>query len=130
MIVDTSVLVSILRSEEDALSLWQQMSGLDEGPSLSAGNYLEVGMVIDRDRNIEASARIEELLDDLDVTVEPVTPAQARLARRAYRQFGKGSGHPAKLNYGDCFAYALAIDRNEPLLFKGRDFAQTDVRRA
>jgi ribonuclease VapC len=59
-----------------------------------------------------------------------VTPAQARIAREAYRDFGKGSGHPAQLNFGDCFAYALAKDKAEPLLFKGDDFARTDVRRA
>jgi uncharacterized protein with PIN domain len=64
----------------------------------------------------------------LDIEVAPVTPAQAKIARQAYRDFGRGSGHPAKLNFGDCFAYALAIDRNEPLLFKGEDFTHTGVR--
>ena len=59
-----------------------------------------------------------------------VTEAQAKIAREAYRDFGKGSGHPAQLNFGDCFAYALARDRGEPLLFKGNDFSQTDVRSA
>jgi ribonuclease VapC len=61
---------------------------------------------------------------------EPVTEAQARVAREAYRDFGKGSGHPARLNFGDCFAYALAKVTGEPLLFKGNDFAQTDIKSA
>jgi ribonuclease VapC len=61
------------------------------------------------------------------IAIEPVTERQARIAREAYRDFGKGSGHPARLNFGDCFAYALAKDKNEPLLFKGTDFAETDV---
>jgi len=57
----------------------------------------------------------------------PVTEAQARIAREAYRDFGRGSGHPARLNFGDCFAYALAKAMNEPLLFKGDDFTRTDI---
>ena len=61
------------------------------------------------------------------IEIVPFTPAQARLARIAYQQFGRGSGHPARLNMGDCFAYALARDLGEPLLFKGRDFALTDI---
>jgi ribonuclease VapC len=60
----------------------------------------------------------------------PVTSDQARIARQAYRDYGKRSGHPARLNFGDCFAYALAIDTDEALLFKGDDFGHTDVRRA
>lgn len=64
------------------------------------------------------------------ISIEPVTEAQARIARQAYRRFGKGNGHPARLNFGDCFAYALARDRNEPLLFVGNDFIHTDIRSA
>ena len=67
---------------------------------------------------------------EVGIVIEPVTERQARIAREAYRDFGKGSGHPAQLNFGDCFAYALAKDKAEPLLFKGADFAHTDVRRA
>ena len=63
----------------------------------------------------------------MQLLVEPVTMAQARIAREAYRDFGRGSGHPARLNFGDCFAYALAKETGEPLLFKGGDFARTDV---
>jgi ribonuclease VapC len=74
------------------------------------------------------SNRFDALLAQLDVRVVPFTPSQATIARQAYRDFGRGSGHPAKLNFGDCFAYALAIDTDEPLLFKGDDFHHTDVR--
>ncbi len=70
---------------------------------------------------------LDELLGALEITIEPVTEAQARIARAAYRQYGRGAGSPAALNYGDCFVYALARDLGEPLLFKGADFAQTDI---
>jgi len=61
------------------------------------------------------------------IKVEPVTKRHAEMARQAFRDFGRGSGHPAGLNFGDCFSYALAKQRGEPLLFKGNDFSQTDV---
>jgi ribonuclease VapC len=94
---------------------------------ISAVNYVESAAVIDGSRDPIASRRFDDLLREAQVAVEPVTEAQARIAREAYRDFGKGSGHPAKLNFGDCFAYALAKARNESLLFKGDDFSQTDV---
>jgi ribonuclease VapC len=72
----------------------------------------------------------ERLVEIGGSVVELVTEAQARIARAAYRDFGKGSGHPARLNFGDCFAYALAKVKREPLLFKGSDFAQTDIKSA
>lgn len=68
------------------------------------------------------------MIEAAQIAIEPVTEAQARIARQAYRDFGKASGHPAKLNFGDCFAYALAKATGEPLLFKGQDFSQTDVK--
>jgi ribonuclease VapC len=74
-----------------------------------------------------ASRRFNDLLKAADVIIEPVTVEQAHIARDAYRDFDRGSGHPAKLNFGDCFAYALAKAKSEPLLFKGHDFAKTDV---
>jgi ribonuclease VapC len=84
-------------------------------------------MVIDGSRDPVASRRLDDLLRAAGLAVEPVTEAQARIAREAYRDFGKGSGHPAQLNFGDCFAYALAKVTGEPLLFKGNDFSQTDI---
>jgi ribonuclease VapC len=97
---------------------------------ISAVNYVETAAVIDAARDPIASRRLDELLREAEVKIEPVTEVQARMARQAYRDFGKGSGHAAKLNFGDCFAYALAIDKDEPLLFKGQDFSFTDVRSA
>jgi ribonuclease VapC len=77
---------------------------------------------------IRSSRRFDELVLEAQITIEPVTEAQARIAREAYRDFGRGSGHRAKLNFGDCFAYALAKVTGEPLLFKGDDFAKTDIK--
>ena len=97
---------------------------------VSAGTYIELGVVFDGSRNAALTRRLDEFLAEAKVIVESVTAEQARIAREAYRDFGKGSGHPARLNLGDCFAYALAKDKAEPLLFKGDDFRHTDVRRA
>jgi ribonuclease VapC len=76
------------------------------------------------------SRRLDDLIASAEIVIEPVTEAQAHIARLAYRDYSRGSGHPARLNFGDCFAYALARASGEPLLFKGDDLAQTDVRRA
>lgn len=76
------------------------------------------------------SADLDAFLANYMIPIEPVTERQAKLARIAYRRFGRGSRHPARLNFGDCFAYALARDRNEPLLFVGDDFIHTDIRSA
>jgi ribonuclease VapC len=70
---------------------------------------------------------LDELVERFDIRIEPVTAEQAKIARQAYRDFGKGSGHPAGLNFGDCFSYALAREKREPLLWKGNDFGHTDV---
>ncbi len=94
---------------------------------LSAASYVEASAVIDATGNPIASRRFDDLLREARIVIEPVTEAQARIAREAFRDFGRGSGHPAKLNFGDCFVYALARARNEPLLFKGDDFVHTDI---
>jgi ribonuclease VapC len=94
---------------------------------MSAANYFEAAIVIDGARSPIASRRFDEAVTEAGIIIEPVTREQAEIARAAYRDFGKGSGHPARLNFGDCFAYALARARREPLLFKGGDFSQTDV---
>ena len=90
---------------------------------------MEAAIVIDKGRSPIASRLFDELLRETNLIIEPVTEQQARIAREAYRDFGKGSGHAANLNFGDCFAYALAKAMNEPLLFKGDDFKHTDVKR-
>ena len=94
---------------------------------MSAATYLEAAVVIDGSRDAVASRRFDDFMREAAIAIEPVTESQARLAREAYRDFGKGSGHPARLNFGDCFAYALAKTRCESLLFKGEDFGHTDV---
>ncbi len=83
--------------------------------------------MIDASRDPIASRRFDELVKEAQISIEAVTEAQAQVAREAYRDFGKGSGHPARLNFGDCFAYALAKITGEPLLFKGDDFIHTDI---
>jgi ribonuclease VapC len=126
MILDTSAIIAILRDEPDAA---QFAKAIEEAGHcrISAVNYVEGAAVIDGSRDPVASRRYDDLLREAEVTIEPVTETQARIAREAYRDFGKGSGHPAKLNFGDCFAYALARDVAEPLLYKGEDFLHTDV---
>ena len=84
-------------------------------------------MVIDGARDAIASRRLDEMVAKARIAIEPVTARHANIARAAYRDFGKGSGHPAALNFGDCFGYALAKATGEALLFKGDDFQHTDV---
>jgi len=93
---------------------------------MSAANYLETGIVIDANRDDGLSERLDRLIVHFEIDVVPVTLAHAKLARSAYRRFGKGY-HPAALNFGDCFAYALARSEAAPLLFKGDDLPQTDI---
>ena len=129
MILDTSAVIAIFLNEPEALGFANALEKADV-IRISAGSYLELGTVIDGRRNPALSRRLDDFLAEADVVIEPVTERQARIARDAYRDFGKGSGHPAGLNFGDCFAYALAKDKGEPLLFKGNDFRHTDVRPA
>ena len=126
MIVDTSALIAILRDERDAISYAKAIANAAI-TRISAGNYVETAAVIDASRDPIASRRFDDLLREARIMIEPVTEVQARIAREAYRDFGRGTGHPARLNFGDCFAYALAKAINEPLLFKGDDFTHTDV---
>lgn len=130
MIVDTSALVSMIAEEGDAVEIAERLDDARGNILFSAGNYLEAAIVLDRRGDPVRSAKLDSLLHLLEIEIAPVTEAQARIARQAYRDFGKGSGHPAKLNFGDCFAYALATERGEALLFKGDDFTHTGVRRA
>ncbi len=130
MIVDTSVIISILKAEPDSRELVLVMKESSTTLKLSAASYVEIGAVIDQARDPIASRRVDELITALRIQVESVTASQADLAREAYRDFGKGSGHPAGLNFGDCFSYALAKAFAEPLLFKGNDFGHTDVENA
>ena len=126
MIIDTSAIVAILRAETGAPSFADAIAGA-QSRRVCAVNFVEAAAVIDGSRDPVASRRFDDLFREARLTIEAVTEVQARIARDAYRDFGKGSGHPAGLNLGDCFAYALAKDTGEPILFKGDDFRHTDL---
>ena len=128
MIVHSSALVAMLWCEPEGEALAEVLTA-DQNPVVSAANYLEAGIVIDRDRDAALSATLDAVIAELGIEIVPVTPEQAKIARQAYRDFGKGSGHPARLNFGDCFAYALAMERGEKLLFKGEDFVHAGFAR-
>ncbi|MBI1758949.1 MAG: type II toxin-antitoxin system VapC family toxin [Actinobacteria bacterium] len=126
MIIDTSALIAILRAEPEAAACAKAIEAAGHR-RMSAANFLEAAVVMDSVRDPVVSRRFDELITTAEIRIEPVTGTQARIARDAYRDFGKGSGHPAGLNFGDCFAYALAKELGEPLLFKGNDFVHTDL---
>ncbi len=126
MIIDTSALIAILRAEPDAGEMARAIEHA-QIRRISAANWLETAVVIDASRDPVASRRFGELVQTAELHVEPVTGDQARIARDAYRDFGTGSGHKAGLNFGDCFAYALAKSTGDDLLFKGNDFGHTDI---
>jgi len=128
VIVDASALITVVL-EESGFETYLETLLRSPVNRMSAATFLEAAIVVDRLPNPRASVRFDELISDLGIIVEPVTAHQATTAREAHRRFGRGSGHPAKLNFGDCFAYALAKDLEEPLLFVGQDFIHTDVRR-
>ncbi len=127
MILDSSALVAVFDGEREHLAF---SSAIMAAPRrrISAATLVEVTMVIDGRKDAVQSRQFDELVDGMDIEIAPFTERQARIAREAFRDFGRGSGHPAGLNLGDCFAYALAKDTGEPLLYKGDDFVYTDVR--
>jgi ribonuclease VapC len=126
MIVDTSALIAILRGEPDAQVFAQAIA--DAGHvNVSAATLFEASVVADGARDRTVARRFDDICQESRLTVVPFDKAQASIAREAYRDFGKRSGHKARLNLGDCFAYALARVTGEPLLYKGTDFGQTDV---
>jgi len=126
VIIDSSVLVAILKEESEAPVLMSAILG-HRGPlRMSAANHLEAAIVIDRNRSTELSDRLDVLIRALAIEIVPMTAQHSTIGREAYRSFGKGN-HRARLNLGDCFAYALSKASGEPLLFKGDDFVHTDV---
>ena len=126
MILDTSALIAILRAEPKAAACAGAVEAAPRRRMLAA-NFVEAAVVIDGSRDPVASRRFDDFVNEAQLIIEPVTEIQARIAREAYRDFGRGSGHPARLNFGDCFAYALARATGEPRLFKGSDFSRTDI---
>lgn len=125
MVLDTSALIAILAAEPEA-DVFADAIVDATNRMLSAGSLLETAIVIEARHGIAGSEKLDELLQAAEVRIEPVTADQVSVARLAYRTYGKGR-HPAGLNYGDCFAYALAKISGEPLLFKGEDFSRTDI---
>lgn len=128
IVVDTSALIAILLDEPERRTLIDVI--VDYGdPCVSAATYLEASMVMEAYSGIHGGRDIDDLIEDVGIRIVPVDQAQARIAREAFRRFGKGR-HRAKLNFGDCFVYALAKALDAPLLFKGNDFVLTDVKHA
>ena len=125
MILDTSALAAIFFGEPEA-HLYTQLIHDADRCLISAGNFLELAMVIEGQIGPDAGRQCDTFFRRAAIIIEPVTVEQAHLARQAFLDFGK-SRHPAGLNLGDCFAYALAKNTGEPLLFKGNDFKKTDV---
>ena len=129
MIVDSSAVIAVLNQEEG----WQDIDAAlrqASRPQMSAATYVELGIVVDRLTAPSVSRRLDRLLAAWGIEVVPLTEPQARTARAAHRDYGRGSGHPARLNLGDCFAYALAADTGQTLLYKGEDFGHTDIESA
>jgi ribonuclease VapC len=126
MIIDTSAIIAILRNEPEAAFFAGAIADASDR-RVSAVNYVEAAVVIDASGDPIASRRVDDFFKVAQISIDAVTQTHAKIARDAYRDFGKGSGHPARLNFGDCFAYALAKSVGEPLLFKGNDFMHTDI---
>jgi ribonuclease VapC len=127
MVLDTSALLAILLDEPERRAFTEAIEAT-EGRFVSAANFVEVSMILESRHGAEGVRALDRLLAAAHIEIAPVDQLQGLAAREAFRQFGKGR-HPAGLNYGDCFSYALAKCRGEPLLFKGGDFTQTDVLR-
>lgn len=128
MIVDTSALIAIFFEEPES-DLYVRIIYDAERCHISAANFVELSMVIESQAGAEASRQCDMFFRRASIVIEPVTVEQAYLARQAFHDFGKGR-HPAGLNFGDCFAYALAKATGESLLFKGMDFSKTDIKAA
>lgn len=126
IVVDTSVFVAIKGGESEAASFGEALSRADE-LAMSAGNYLESAMIAES--RFGGRAALDAWLNDRRIRIQAVDLTIAQIAADAFARFGKGR-HPAGLNYGDCFAYALAKSLDAPLLYKGKDFPQTHIRAA
>jgi len=129
MIVDASAILAILLKEPEEYRFADLLAEAKGSSAMSPVNYLEVALRTDRGDMPDTSRKLNEILSRMNVTILDVTAEQAYLAREACQRFGKGN-HPARLNLGDCFAYALAKAKGEPLLFKGDDFRLTDIEAA
>ena len=125
MILDTSAIIAILFNENDA-QLYAQAITRADSCRLSAATFVETAIVVEAQTKNNGGRQLDAFIRRAGIAIEPVTEEQAHIARQAFIDFGKGR-HPAGLNYGDCFSYALAKATHEALLFKGKDFAKTDL---
>jgi ribonuclease VapC len=125
VIIDTSAIVAILFNEDDA-QLYAEAISRADSCRVSAATFVETAIVVESQTKNNGSRQLDAFIRRAGITIEPVTEDQAHIARQAFTDFGKGR-HPAGLNYGDCFSYALSKATREPLLFKGKDFAKTDL---
>jgi ribonuclease VapC len=129
IVIDSSAIIAIFRQEDDAAH-YAQLIAADDEPVMSAANLVETSIILRGLKKIapdKAERWLDDFLETAGIRVEPVTPEQAGAARSAHLRFGKGTGHGAALNYGDCFAYGLAKIVDAPLLSKGNDFPLTDI---
>ena len=128
MIVDSSALIALILQEPGHQRIGRVLRAEDT-LHMSTATWVELGVVADRRLSEVNQHRLDAMIDGLGIVLVPLSVAQARRARQAHRRYGPGSGSAARLNMGDCFSYALAIELDEPLLFVGDDFAHTDVQR-
>jgi ribonuclease VapC len=127
VIVDSSALVAMARDEAGSERLRRKVDFADRPAKMASANFLETAIVIDGRRDPLVRRKLDDLIEELEIEIIPFTAEHARMARDAYRDYGKGSGHPAKLNFGDAMAYAVARSEREPLLYVGDDFVHTDI---
>jgi ribonuclease VapC len=125
MILDTSAIIAILFDEDDA-EIYAQAITRADSCRLSAATFVETAIVVEAQTKNSGSRQLDAFIRRAGIAIDPVTEEQAHIARQAFIDFGKGR-HPAALNYGDCFSYALSKATREPLLLKGKDFAKTDL---
>jgi ribonuclease VapC len=126
MVIDTSALIALLLAEPETLRFVEAIAAANRR-LVAAPSYFETAIVMVSRSGPEAKEKVDRLMVELGIEIVPFTPDQAILAVSAYEQFGKGTGHAAGLNFGDCFSYALAKHTGEPILFKGNDFSHTDL---
>jgi ribonuclease VapC len=129
VIVDASAIIAIVRNEDDA-ARYSAAIEATEFCYMSAATYVEIAAVVDPNPDPILRHRFDDFMKIVDIEIVPVDREQAIIAREALRDFGKGSGHPARLNFGDSFSYALARSSRMPLLFKGNNFSKTDIESA
>jgi ribonuclease VapC len=128
VIIDSSALIAVIKDEPEALEFASFMASPGTLLRISAANFLEAAMVADNSGDRSIGDDLDDLIRATGVRVEAITREHAEIARRAHRQFGRGSGHPARLNFGDCFTYALAVAFDEPVLAKGDEFRLAGLR--